>query len=169
MKQKQYQTENVEETKLLAEQLAKSFHGGEALLLVGELGAGKTSFVQGLGITLGVRGSIKSPSYTLVNEHQANTKEVKKLIHVDAYRLEDETTSELGLDVSCDKETVFAIEWPQNLKFDLPGCKVTHRIRIDHVDGDRRKITIKTDQDYIIDHPFGPPGEHSYRYKKTGE
>lgn len=169
MNQKQFQTENADETKLLAEQLAKSFKGGEVLLLVGELGAGKTTFVQGLGVALGVRGTIKSPSYTLVSEHEVHDKDIQKLVHVDAYRLEEGSAIELGLDISSGSDTVLAIEWPQNLKFDLPECEVTHEIRIDHVDGDKRKVTIKTDRDFQIDHPFGPPDEHAYRYKKTGE
>jgi len=169
MNQKQYQTENPEETKLLAEQLARNFKGGEVLLLIGELGAGKTTFVQGLGTALKVRGVVKSPSYTLVNEHKANTKEIKKLVHIDAYRLEEGSASELGLDAESGEDKVLAIEWPQNLKFDLPGCEVTYEIRIDHVENETRKITIKSDQRFDIEHPFGPPSEHPYRFKKTGE
>jgi tRNA threonylcarbamoyladenosine biosynthesis protein TsaE len=75
----------------LADQIGRQVRGGDVLLLTGELGTGKTTFVQGLARSLGVAGHITSPSFTIVGEYQvANHQSISNLIHVDLYRLRDE-------------------------------------------------------------------------------
>ncbi len=139
------QTNNAEETQKLGAEFTKQLQGGEVLLLVGEIGAGKTTFVQGLGSALGVQDHIKSPTFVIVHEHQVhNHKTIKHLIHLDGYRLGNTPLSELGVDQFCGRsDTVIAIEWPEQLDFDLGDCQATHRIEIEHKEKDQRQITIQ--------------------------
>jgi tRNA threonylcarbamoyladenosine biosynthesis protein TsaE len=138
-------TESAEQTQKQATQFAKELKGGEVILLVGEIGAGKTTFVQALGAELGVRDHIKSPTFVLVHEHQVhNHKTIKHLIHLDGYRLGKTPLSELGIDQYCGRpDTVIAIEWPEQVEFDLPDCQATHRIEIKHLEQDKREIIIQ--------------------------
>lgn len=69
-----------------AHALAPVLRAGDVLVLVGDLGAGKTTFTRGLGQALGVLGEVTSPTFALVHEHAAATKDGVGLVHVDAYR-----------------------------------------------------------------------------------
>jgi len=141
---KDYKTKNAKETNQLGRDLAHELTGGEVILLIGEIGAGKTTFVQGMAAALDVRRTIKSPTFTIVNEHKTHHKKIKTLVHLDGYRLAGSSLSDLGIDLHCGcADTVIAIEWPENLKFDLSGCDPAYEVRIDHVEGDRRKVMIK--------------------------
>ena len=71
-------------TQELGERLGRVLQAGDCVALVGELGAGKTAFVQGLARGLGVGGRVASPTFTIVNEHDGRV----PLFHVDFYRLE---------------------------------------------------------------------------------
>lgn len=72
-----------------AGEIVKNLQSGEVLLLSGPLGAGKTTFVQALARALGVPDKVNSPSYTIVGEYEVPHHQIiKKLIHVDLYRLE---------------------------------------------------------------------------------
>lgn len=91
--------------------------------LSGDLGAGKTTFVQALAAELGVKEVVQSPTFTILKLYQTNHPQFKQLIHMDAYRIESLT--ELGplrlgelLDTP---ETLFAIEWPEKIAAALPG------------------------------------------------
>jgi tRNA threonylcarbamoyladenosine biosynthesis protein TsaE len=138
-------TNNAEETQELGAEFAKQLQGGEVILLIGEIGAGKTTFVQGLGSALGVEDHIKSPTFVIVHEHQVHKhKTIKHLIHLDGYRLGKTPLSELGVDKFCGRaDTVIAIEWPEQLGFDLPGCVVSHNVKLGYLDGDKREVIIK--------------------------
>lgn len=84
---------NLTELKALAEKIASELRGGEVIGLVGDLGAGKTTFVQQLAGALGVTGAVKSPTFILMQllatAPAAAKRGVGRLCHVDAYRLED--------------------------------------------------------------------------------
>lgn len=77
---------NAEATQAAAQAIASVLGGGDLLVLVGELGAGKTTFTQGLGRGLGVRGGIISPTFVLARRHPSLIGG-PELVHVDAYRL----------------------------------------------------------------------------------
>jgi tRNA threonylcarbamoyladenosine biosynthesis protein TsaE len=121
-------THSIEETKALAKEFAGSLQGGEVIALEGELGAGKTAFVQGLAEGLGVEGPVTSPTFSIMNLHGAKGGSVEQLVHLDLYRLESEAQlDELGLEEWLGQSgVVAAIEWPERAS----GLEPTHRVSI---------------------------------------
>ena len=98
-----------EETRRLGERLGALLRAGDVMLLSGELGAGKTVFVQGVARGLGFEGSVSSKSFVLLGEYAGRV----RLYHADLYRLETpEQVEELALDeISADG--VLVVEWPE--------------------------------------------------------
>lgn len=101
--------------------LGRVLRGGDVVTLVGDLGAGKTTFVQGVAAALGWSERVTSPTFTLVNEYPVNGG--LRLLHVDGYRLEGAHDAEtLGLeDLLGSSDTVALVEWPERLRPILPG------------------------------------------------
>ena len=110
-----------EATRAVGEALGAVLRAGDVVLLDGELGAGKTVFVQGLARGLGLRGAVKSPTFTLVHEHHARAWAGARtdLAHLDLYRLADGRVSDLGLDEILE-HGVLAAEWGARLAGDFP-------------------------------------------------
>jgi tRNA threonylcarbamoyladenosine biosynthesis protein TsaE len=108
-------TYSPEETFALARSIGEQLKGGEAFLLKGDLGAGKTIFAKGLAAGLGiVAADVTSPSFTLVNVHEGRL----RFYHVDLYRLDAGVHQGLGLEEIFDDETaVIVIEWAERLSF----------------------------------------------------
>ncbi|WP_084252994.1 tRNA (adenosine(37)-N6)-threonylcarbamoyltransferase complex ATPase subunit type 1 TsaE [Devriesea agamarum] len=97
-------------TRRIADIIASHLNAGDLLVLDGELGAGKTTFTQGLGQRLGVRGPVTSPTFVIARVHPAETGTVD-LVHVDAYRL-DSVLDIDDLDLDADLDTaVTVVEW----------------------------------------------------------
>jgi tRNA threonylcarbamoyladenosine biosynthesis protein TsaE len=114
-------TQSEEETQALAREFAATLKAGDVLLLSGDLGAGKTTFVRGLAQGLGVDpGEVSSPTFTLVHEYRGGR---LVLYHADLYRLEKTATDDLGLEEIGVKDGVLAIEWPDRLTHELPGAR----------------------------------------------
>jgi len=115
------ETRNETETKGLARKLALHLTGGEIICLIGELGSGKTTFVQGLAEGLGVTLPIISPTFTLVREYSGRL----PLFHVDAYRLNgltaDEVQRQIGLWEYIERGGVVVIEWADLIASALPS------------------------------------------------
>lgn len=111
----EYISHSPEETKQLAADLAKTLRGGDVLFLEGDLGSGKTTFVQGLVHAFGYTEPVRSPTFALMHTYHLDHAAVKRIIHLDLYRLNDR--SELrafGLEeVIGDPQTVVLIEWPE--------------------------------------------------------
>nr|WP_297076012.1 tRNA (adenosine(37)-N6)-threonylcarbamoyltransferase complex ATPase subunit type 1 TsaE [Thermoleptolyngbya sp. M55_K2018_002] len=103
-------------TQRLGEFLGRSLPAGSILLLEGDLGAGKTTLVQGIGLGLGISDPIVSPTFTLVNEY---TEGRIPLYHMDLYRLEPAETEALYLDQYWAGQDlplgIVAIEWAERL------------------------------------------------------
>jgi tRNA threonylcarbamoyladenosine biosynthesis protein TsaE len=119
---REYHTSSEEETIRLARQLAEGFRGDEVVLLIGELGAGKTVFAKGLASGLGVGdvAQVCSPSYTLLNIYQAR----HLIFHFDLYRLDKPAEIEdLGLEDYLDRGVV-VVEWAEKLRFPLKAVRV---------------------------------------------
>src|SRR3990167_6648215 len=81
-----------EQTQEFARQFASCLKGGEVILLAGELGAGKTTFVKGLAAGLGVKEVVTSPTFVLLGVYPVHGGQagIRRLVHVDTYRLKDE-------------------------------------------------------------------------------
>lgn len=125
----------------LAEALAK----GDLIVLAGELGAGKTTFAQGLGEGLGVRGPVTSPTFVIAREHPS-LDEGPSLVHVDAYRLGGiGELDDLDLDTSLD-EAVTVVEWGEGVAEGLAESRLEVRIiralahEDEHGDLDPRRV-----------------------------
>jgi tRNA threonylcarbamoyladenosine biosynthesis protein TsaE len=130
-------TASEEETQAVARELSATLRAGDVLLLSGELGAGKTTFVRGLAEGLGIDPrEVSSPTFTIVHEYRGDG---LTLYHADLYRLERAATDDLGLEEIGVKDGVLAIEWPDRLSHELPGARV---VRLDVVNDSSRRITI---------------------------
>ena len=125
------------ETAGVGRTLSASLNAGDVVLLLGDLGAGKTAFVRGLAEGLGIPGEqVSSPTFTIVQEYRGGR---LPLFHVDLYRLDDaREIDDLGLDEIA-AEGVLAIEWAEKLTRPIANA-VT--VRIDHAAGDGRVITL---------------------------
>ena len=107
-------------TERLGARLARVIKPGCVIYLHGELGAGKTTLARGLLHSLGHRGTVKSPTYTLVEPYQMGE---WRLFHWDLYRLTDPEELEfLGLRDQLDGEAVLLIEWPERGQGELPAA-----------------------------------------------
>ncbi|HEY3161567.1 MAG TPA: tRNA (adenosine(37)-N6)-threonylcarbamoyltransferase complex ATPase subunit type 1 TsaE [Vicinamibacterales bacterium] len=126
------------DTQAIARELAATLRAGDVLLLAGELGAGKTTFVKGLAAGLGIDpGDVSSPTFTLLHEYRGGR---LTLYHADLYRLDRTATEDLGLEEAGVRDGVLAIEWPDRLTHDVPDAKL---IRLEVVDDAVRRITIE--------------------------
>ena len=110
-------TETAEDTRAVGRALAALLRPGDALALTGELGAGKTTFVQGVAAGLGFEGHVASPTFTLVREYQGRV----RIHHVDVYRLERvQDVLDLGLDEATAEGGVLLVEWGDAVEGLLP-------------------------------------------------
>src|SRR5210317_235824 len=110
----QITTHSVTETQKLGQALGATLEQAVIIALNGELGSGKTAFVQGLakGLDVSDKYYITSPTFTLINEYPGR----HRLFHVDLYRIENVTElEEIGLDEILQAEAVIAIEWAERL------------------------------------------------------
>ena len=107
-----FEVGSVEETWDLARRLAGELKPGDVICLEGDLGAGKTTFVQGLAAALGVAGRVTSPTFCLVQEHEST--DGRLLVHMDLYRLssEDDVLA-IGWEDYLSRGAVIAVEWPE--------------------------------------------------------
>lgn len=133
-------THKAEETQQFAQNLAKKFSGG-VIALSGQLGAGKTTFVQGFAKGLGTKDKIISPTFILIRQHPI-PKLKKMLYHIDLYRLEtDHDIKELGIqEIMETKENIVLIEWAEKIKDLLPND--TTWIQLQAINQNTRQITL---------------------------
>ncbi len=112
------------------------------LRLVGDLGAGKTTFVKIFSRLLGVEDSVLSPTFVLQKFYYTKHSILKRLIHIDAYRIEEsEEARILSLDeLAKDPEAIICIEWPEKIKVHIPESGTV--LTFTHIDPTTRKITL---------------------------
>ena len=128
-----------EETEDAGERLGRALGPGAVVALTGELGAGKTCFIQGLVRGLGVTGRATSPTFVLINQYPGRV----PVYHVDAYRTESLTElMDLGLLELLGGGGVTVIEWADKLESLLPPEAI--HVHIDGVGDEPRAITIRT-------------------------
>ena len=120
-----------------------SISGGNIILLWGDLGAGKTTFTQGLGQYFGIH-RMTSPTYVLLNQYIVeNHPTVKTFYHFDLYRLEnvDQLRSVNFDETTTDKNGLVVLEWPERLELNLPKDSIN--IRFKAFKDNKREITVQ--------------------------
>ena len=131
-------TESAAQTRDLAAELAAALPVDTTLALHGDMGVGKTTFVQGLAEGLGVREHVTSPTFAIYSVYEGSS---RKLVHLDAYRLDREAQVEsLLLEEFLTSPYVLAVEWPEKTGGWLP--KEAWHVTLSIVDGDRHRITL---------------------------
>lgn len=101
-------TTSPEETRIVGASLAPTLLPGDVISLSGDLGAGKTVFVQGIATALGVDGGITSPTFTIVHEYDGRY----PIIHMDVYRLDSfQEVLDLGFEELLDPQAILIVEW----------------------------------------------------------
>jgi tRNA threonylcarbamoyladenosine biosynthesis protein TsaE len=129
-------THSPAETEAFGERFGKRLRVGDMVLLTGELGAGKTTFVRGAARGVGSSAAVASPTFQLVRVYSGRL----QLAHVDLYRVESSSEFvELGLEELLDQGAV-VVEWGDRLE-----AAGTALIEIEHLGGDRRLIRTKRD------------------------
>lgn len=140
----------------LGARLADVLRAGDLVLLGGDLGAGKTTLVQGIGAGLGVRAAVTSPTFVIARVHRDGR---IPLVHVDAYRLGATLeVDDLDLDASLD-ESVTVVEWGEGLVEGLSGQRLEVAIERPPAEGDETRTVILTavgDRWAAILDPGGP-------------
>ncbi|MBF0433620.1 MAG: tRNA (adenosine(37)-N6)-threonylcarbamoyltransferase complex ATPase subunit type 1 TsaE [Fibrobacteria bacterium] len=112
MAEETFFTQSEEATQKWAEQFARNLKVGDAVALIGDLGAGKTVFARGIARGFNFKGYVTSPSFALVNEYDADV----FIYHIDLYRLEpDADWDEIGIDHYLTHEGITLIEWPERV------------------------------------------------------
>ena len=160
-------TNNAEETKALGASVVKSLHEVNIIALHGELGSGKTTFVQGIAEGLGIKKRIISPTFIIIRKYEVpkfyfssevsdneRSREIINkssrraalartinLYHIDLYRLEDDAQmNNLGLsEIIEDPSNLVVIEWAERMGNLLPQKRID--ISFEYVDGDKRKVS----------------------------
>jgi tRNA threonylcarbamoyladenosine biosynthesis protein TsaE len=132
------------ETEALAGRLARQLEPGDVVLVSGELGAGKTTFVRGACRALGVAGKVASPTFTIGHRYQGEP----DVSHLDLYRFRALEPAEWGdLEPYFDDAIVF-VEWPEAGLQSLPLEKA--RVRLEHVAPERRRIHVDADDGTLV-------------------
>lgn len=128
------------ETQQLGRTLGQLLQPGDVLVVSGELGAGKTTFIQGIAAGMGVQAQVTSPTFTIIHEYQGDG---CPLYHIDAYRLESAAEiNELGLEDYFYGEGVTAVEWAEKIKGWLPPDYLYVKLKKMLTHSDYRSIEI---------------------------
>lgn len=132
-------TTSAAETRALAAELAADLPPDTTLALHGDMGVGKTTFVQGLAQGLGVLKQVTSPTFAIYSVYPGS---VRKLVHLDAYRLENKyQLEELLVDEFLTSPWCLAVEWPEKTGSWLP--KEAWHLTLSIVDGDRHRVELR--------------------------
>jgi tRNA threonylcarbamoyladenosine biosynthesis protein TsaE len=131
------------ETEAVGAELALTLRPGDVVLISGELGAGKTTFVRGAARALGVTDPVTSPTFTIGHLYAA-AGEVASVAHIDLYRLgslRDEDPDLLADYIGAD--TISFVEWPAVGEQEIADLgRIARRVTLNHAGGDRRTIEI---------------------------
>lgn len=134
-----YTSSSVDQTQSIAEKLSSELRAGDCLCMYGDLGAGKTAFVQGLAKGLGVSDYVNSPTFTIVNEYEGRF----MLYHFDVYRISDpDEMFDIGFDEYLNNDGICVIEWAELIEDILPEHRCNIHITKEN-DDNTRKIKIE--------------------------
>jgi tRNA threonylcarbamoyladenosine biosynthesis protein TsaE len=141
---------SAEETERAAAALASRLAPGDVVLVSGELGAGKTTFVRGACRALGVEGAVTSPTFTIGHRYAGRM----PVSHLDLYRFDGMSDAEWGDLEPYFEDTVVFVEWPEAGRGYLPAAVA--EVVLTHLGGDRRLVTIEDLRNALqIDHILG--------------
>ena len=130
-------TKSFLETEDLGLDFARQIKSGDVILLYGDLGSGKTTFIRGFMKGIGFYDSVTSPTFSLINEYEAS----KKVIHIDCYREQNlQRWINLGIEDYFNGDNIVFVEWPEILTDILPNDVV--KIKIKHIQDDIREFTL---------------------------
>ena len=132
--------QTADEMRRLGRELAATLRPGQLVVLTGDLGAGKTTLVQGIAAGLGVTEPVTSPTFVIAHVHRSGS---IPLVHVDAYRLGSVVeVDDLDIDASIE-DSVTVVEWGAGLVESLTGDRVDVQItRSDEVDDETRVVRV---------------------------
>lgn len=168
MVSQKFTTQNTQETRALAEKLARELIPPMVICLYGDLGAGKTTFVQGLTNGLGIKKRVVSPTFVFIRQYCLSSplcqefsfgrttikrltlnekpeKENFTFYHIDLYRLKNfNDVKALGMEeILTDKDAIIAIEWPEKIKEILPKKRID--IYFKYLGEDKRELELIAD------------------------
>jgi tRNA threonylcarbamoyladenosine biosynthesis protein TsaE len=136
------ETEGPEATEAAGARLAAELRPGDVVLVSGELGAGKTTFVRGALRALGVTGPVTSPTFVVGHAHEGAN---GPLAHLDLYRMAGSVEDEDPglLDPFFAPDAIAFVEWPEQGPGAWPGERVVAHVTLSHRGGDRRAIEVE--------------------------
>ena len=118
---KNYISNSAADTKKIAAELVNALNPGSVICMYGDLGAGKTAFVQGMAAALGIDEPVTSPTFTIVNEYYGKM----PLYHFDVYRIgSSDEMFEIGFDEYIDGDGISVIEWAELIEDILPEDRI---------------------------------------------
>jgi tRNA threonylcarbamoyladenosine biosynthesis protein TsaE len=127
---------SAEETEAIAARLALELAPGDVVVVTGELGAGKTTFVRGACRALGVASPVTSPTFTIGHRYQGDV----TVSHLDLYRFDKVSQAEWGDLEPYFEDAVVFVEWPEAGSAVLPEPRAS--IHLEHAGGDRRLVHV---------------------------
>lgn len=131
-----FNTSTSDETIKLGEKIGKVLKEGDVVLLDGDLSAGKTTITKGIGLALGVKKIINSPTFTIVKTYSGDI----NLYHLDLYRL-DGLNNDFDLEEYIEADGVTVIEWPHQVDELIPSEYL--EIKLFKLDNDKRRIEVR--------------------------
>ena len=128
------------QTEAIGAEVAETLVPGDVVLVEGELGAGKTTFVRGAARALGVTSTVSSPTFTIGQRYEAPV----PVSHVDLFRVADlEAEDPDLLEAYLGPDTITFVEWPRDAQEEIGRlARVARRVRISHAGGDRRRVEL---------------------------
>lgn len=134
----EFRSHSPEQTRRIGVQLGKTMRAGDVICLQGDLGAGKTTFVQGVALGWGSQDAVSSPTFILVNVYRRG--DGSRLFHMDAYRLDSAMEAEeLDLETMLDQGALL-IEWPERIQELVPPERLW--IRFEYADDQVRQMKV---------------------------
>ncbi|MCA9365123.1 MAG: tRNA (adenosine(37)-N6)-threonylcarbamoyltransferase complex ATPase subunit type 1 TsaE [Candidatus Moranbacteria bacterium] len=133
---REYYTQSEEELRVVAQEFSHELSGGSFVALSGSLGAGKTTFSQGLLGALGAFGPFSSPTFVIVKHYdlRCSVRDILRVYHIDAYRISSNDLSLVGWEeMISDKHGVVLLEWPEQISDAVPSCAL--RVLFEIVNG----------------------------------
>jgi tRNA threonylcarbamoyladenosine biosynthesis protein TsaE len=137
----EYESRGPGDTERLGAELASGLTAGDVVLVQGEIGAGKTTFVRGACRALGIRGPITSPTFTIGQRYHGPV----AVSHLDLFRVPGLAGEDPELlDDYLGPETIAFVEWPQGGERAVGAlARIAARVRLEHLGGDRRRVVVE--------------------------